>query len=404
MRALLLVMLSTLAGSARAESVPNGCTGSWWEAIIVPLEVMTAHALPKVALPVVWNGDVALMSDAERTTLTVEVRDGSGAEVPGAVGIGFDGPWRERLLSHGSIRGDRLWNGAWWQPAAVLSPGRYTLRVTHGAPDGAGYQGCYYAAREAGMTFEVLAEWTGVLLTVEPSLVAEKRDGPGYTDSCGYDMPLAWCEDRDICCFYPLAYRQQMRFAIANLVAGWSYYHVLDIEYDSIAHPYESAMALQHPFPFENEFAPEVYTLVQTFNPAPWQYPLPSEICARGHVVDITDGSISLAFDECVPTRDAQRVADGLVCDEALCAAARAPIGPEPSDAETTEAGERAEAVADPGPDGESGGCGAGATTGLGVLALFARLRRGRDPRGVRRWHGPGVRKPRGRNDCRLHT
>lgn len=386
-----LIMSLLVASPAIAESVPsNPCTTSWWMAnASISWDYETSLPIPTIALPVMWNGDTSKITEADRTAVAIEVRDPQGAVVPGTFGVGFfDGPWQRSGLSYtGWGRPDLLDISAWWRPQESLPAGRYTIHTIIPSPTnmtsvpGGAPQNCPYADYAFDQTFEVQPELPKVNVDVDYSLVVQPTEYVTHSTDCSDRAEIAFCPSHPgICCWSNDGYTHTVRFAWTNLPRGWSFYHVLSLQYDLIGYPYGQQSILWHPFPHQWEGS-DPYILEQSFNPAPWQLPLPPELCARGHVVDIVDGSISFEFDGCVQTDNATRTsAQVLHCDDAACAElAGVPrsddSGGEISDVSNSTEGE----VADPGPDGYSPGCstvGLGPPIGLIVVHAFGRRRK----------------------------
>jgi len=267
-----LSWLVLTAAPARAESVPNTCSASWWTLGIIPSQLVTERTLPTIAVPAIWTGDVATMTEAERTALSVEVRDELGMPVAGTIGIGFlDGPWRDTGLSYsGWGRPDRLQNNAWWRPTQDLAPGRYTMHTVIPPPSGPSYQGCSYGSYTSDLGFEVRPELPIPEVEVTYSLQVKPTDYISQSTDCSDRADIAYCTYHpDICCWFNDGFTHKVSFAWKHLPPGWSFYHVLELDYDSIGYPYEPQSVLQHPFPYVFEGS-EPYALEQSFNPAPW--------------------------------------------------------------------------------------------------------------------------------------
>ena len=368
-------LVCTSAAVVHAESVPREpCNGSWWTiATDPPRHIAFRSASPTVAVGAVWNKVTATAGLTELEALSVEVTDEHGRRIDGDLGVGFEnGPWTEAPLSYtGRGQDDRLAQNAWWRPRAGLASGAYTMRTTIPAPVGEEFRGCSYFNYVTDIEFEIAPELLEPRLEVSHSLTAEPSEYVTHSTECDERGEIAYCPSaRDICCWFNPGYTHTVEFEWTNLPPGWSFYHVLEIEYDLIGYPYDKEHLLWHPFPhlWENS---ESYRLTQAFNPAPWQLPLPAEFCARGRVLDIVSGAPSLQFSGCVVTAEATEVSQRpLECNLDVCAELSG--GPKPADSSPEEAdavepqeseladpsaeGATASDVADPGADG-FGGC-----------------------------------------------
>lgn len=368
--------LSILAicSSGRAESVPNTCLASWWTLSIEPPEfVVFRSASPRVAVRAIWQGLAADVTELELAALSVEVRDEHADLVEGNLGMGFPtGPWVEAPLAYtGWSRPDALSNNVWWRPGRELAAGRYVMRTRIPSPAGDEFRGCSYSNYDTVVEFEIQPDGAEPALEVAYSLTVEPTEYVTHSTECADRGEIAFCSRHpNICCWFNLGYTHTVTFTWTDLPQGWSFYHVLEIEYDLIGYPYDRQSLLWHPFPYLWENS-EPYILTQSFNPAPWQMPLPPELCARGRVLDILDGSTSLQFDGCVKTAEASRISTRvLACIDEVCAELAgegkpADVGPEVGDI----ASGAEPSVGDPGIDGYSS-CASGETSSCLLWAL----------------------------------